>query len=318
MNIANHSWKWGTLMFLFLNFGHLLSAQTFPNYEAHLKKGEKKISNDYQHIVSKIRGGWYIERTFYPERNQIISYCTYKSAAMDILHGSYKRWSDHGVLTEEGSYKNGERVGIWKSYSRETEKLVQEGMYKEGVRTGLFKHYYKEGTLLKEVNWEEGERQGAFIYYNRDGTVFNKGVYKDDEILSQEKEGNIYPEGIYDAGNIYTIVDQMPRFPGCEEEDGDNGIKKSCADTKLLKFIYKNIQYPDVARFMQVEGMVVVTFVVDEKGNIIEVETLRGICESLEKECLRIMDMMPIWMPGQHNGEPVRVRYNLPIRFKLN
>ena len=121
---------------------------------------------------------------------------------------------------------------------------------------------------------------------------------------------------------IILIAEQMPRFPGCEDEGGNNDAKKSCADQRLLSFIYDNIKYPPIASEMDIEGMVVVSFVINKDGSVGDIKILREPGGGLGKETTRIiklMNKMPKkWTPGKQRGKPVRVRYNLPVRFKLN
>ena len=118
------------------------------------------------------------------------------------------------------------------------------------------------------------------------------------------------------------IAEVMPRFPGCEAIEGNDDMKKTCADKKLVAFIYKNIQYPRQAREISLEGMVVVSFVVGKDGRLSEVELLRDPGAGMGKETLRVMELlknMPErWTPGKQRGRPVAVRYNLPVRFRLN
>jgi len=105
---------------------------------------------------------------------------------------------------------------------------------------------------------------------------------------------------------IFTVVEQMPEFPG--------GIDA------MYKFINKNIQYPQIERENNVQGKVFVTFVVDKSGNINDVKVLRGVAggPNLEKEAIRVIKMFPQWKPGRQNGRDVPVQYNLPIVFKLS
>lgn len=120
----------------------------------------------------------------------------------------------------------------------------------------------------------------------------------------------------------YTLVEQMPRFPGCEDFEGDNSEKKACADQNLLRFIYQNITYPDIARENGVEGMAVVRFMVTEYGTITDFKILRDPGSGCGREARRVMQLMNElprrWTPGQQRGKKVRVIYNLPVRFKLN
>lgn len=91
---------------------------------------------------------------------------------------------------------------------------------------------------------------------------------------------------------IWTIVEQMPRFPGCEDGAGDNNAKKACADKNLLAFIYANIQYPAAARELGVEGMAVVSFVVETDGTIADIKIVRDPGAGCGKEAQRVVKKM--------------------------
>ena len=112
----------------------------------------------------------------------------------------------------------------------------------------------------------------------------------------------------------------MPRFPGCEDE-ADKAAKKACADKKMLEYIYKNIKYPAIARENGVEGMVVVQFVVEKDGTVTDAKVVRDIGAQCGQEALRVVNLMNNegirWTPGKQRGRPVRVQFNLPVRFKL-
>ncbi len=102
---------------------------------------------------------------------------------------------------------------------------------------------------------------------------------------------------------IFTIVEEMPSFPGGE--------------AKLFEYLGKNIKYPQIAKEAGISGIVYVTFVVDANGNITEVQVLRGIGGGCDEEAVRVVKNMPKWTPGKQRGKAVKVRYNLPIRFSL-
>ena len=115
----------------------------------------------------------------------------------------------------------------------------------------------------------------------------------------------------------YTIVQEMPRFPGCEDQGLDKASLKKCAETEMLKFIYQNVTYPEDARLNEVEGMVVVSFVVNKDGSIVDPVVVRDIGHGCGEEVLRIVDTMPNWIPGKQDGQAVNVKFNLPVRFKM-
>lgn len=117
--------------------------------------------------------------------------------------------------------------------------------------------------------------------------------------------------------SIYRIVDEMPRFPGCEKSDKPTALKNACAKDKLVNFIASELRYPKEAADKGLEGMVLVSFVVGETGDIMMPEIKRDIGGKCGEEALRVVSLMPNWVPGLHEGEAVKVRFNLPINFRL-
>lgn len=120
-----------------------------------------------------------------------------------------------------------------------------------------------------------------------------------------EKEIELPPEPVVDPdeGKIFTIVEEMPSFPG-----GEN---------KLFEYLRNNIKYPPVARENGITGRVYVTFIVDREGKIRDAKVLRGIGAGCDEEAVRVVRSMPDWKVGKQNGRPVQVQYNLPINFTL-
>jgi protein TonB len=128
------------------------------------------------------------------------------------------------------------------------------------------------------------------------------------------------PPPVEKITELFRVVEQMPRFPGCEDE-ADKTTKKQCSDKKLLEYIYKNIKYPVIARETTISGTVVVRFVVETDGSITNTEIIRDPGGGLGKEALRVVEKMNKdelkWIPGQQRGKNVRVQFNLPVRFHL-
>jgi periplasmic protein TonB len=122
-----------------------------------------------------------------------------------------------------------------------------------------------------------------------------------DEDTEIEFEAPVEEEAV--EAEIFTIVEQMPVFPGGE--------------AALFKYLGKNIKYPAMAKDAGISGIVYVNFVVGEKGGISKVKVLRGIGGGCDEEAMRVVKAMPKWAAGKQRGKPVRVSYNLPIRFTL-
>jgi len=118
---------------------------------------------------------------------------------------------------------------------------------------------------------------------------------------------------------IFKVTDQMPRFPGCEEIAGTDVEKKQCADKKMLEFVYGKLIYPAEARAAGLEGTVVITFVIETDGSISDAQIVRDIGKGCGVEARRVVNLMKEegirWVPGHQHGKPVRVQFNMPVKF---
>ena len=85
----------------------------------------------------------------------------------------------------------------------------------------------------------------------------------------------------------------------------------------MLDYLMENLKYPKDAEESKTEGRVIVTFVVDEEGRIVDPQVAKGVSPSLDAEALRVVRSMPQWTPGRQSGKVVRVKYAVPINFQL-
>ncbi len=115
---------------------------------------------------------------------------------------------------------------------------------------------------------------------------------------------------------VFVVVEDLPFFPGCDSI-ANKAHRKECSDEKILEFIYENLQYPAEAINEMLEGSVVVQFVIETDGCVGQIEIVKDIGCGCGNEAMRIIEQMPFWQPGKQRGIPVRVLYNLPIRFEL-
>ena len=104
---------------------------------------------------------------------------------------------------------------------------------------------------------------------------------------------------------IFEVVEQMPEFP--------NGGMAG-----LMQYLSKNIKYPTIAQENGTQGRVIVQFVVNRDGSIVDAKVLRGVDPYLDKEAIRVISSMPKWKPGMQKGQPVRVKYTVPVTFRLD
>ncbi len=116
---------------------------------------------------------------------------------------------------------------------------------------------------------------------------------------------------------VFKVAEIMPMFPGCPSELNTVQLKE-CARSRMLSFIYQNVQYPQKAIDLGVQGTVVIRFIVDTDGSILNPEIVRTVGAGTGEEALRVIKLFPKWNPGRNEGEPVKVQFNVPIKFKLD
>ncbi len=125
------------------------------------------------------------------------------------------------------------------------------------------------------------------------------------EIIDNPIEAKVVDAPVRQEEKTFEMFDiqKPPSFPGGEAE--------------LLKYLAENIKYPPLARENNIQGQVVLSFVVGKRGEITDVTIIKDIGGGCGKEAVRVVESMPHWIPGEANGNPVKVRFVLPVRFKL-
>ncbi len=138
--------------------------------------------------------------------------------------------------------------------------------------------------------------------------------------FAQEEESvNKYPE------EVFKVVEEMPRFPGCEMDENDYDYDrhevKECSKKAMMDYLYSNLQYPEAAMKNKTEGMAVVMFIVRPDSLITDIDLIRDPGDGTGEEAVRLvesMNDMPLkWRPGKQRGRAVNVRYTLPVRFRI-
>ena len=123
------------------------------------------------------------------------------------------------------------------------------------------------------------------------------------EVLKAKEEIKAPEPPKVEEEKVFDVVEQMPSFPG--------------GDAALMNWLRNNVRYPAVAEENGIQGRVVVSFVVERNGSIPDVQVVKSVDPSLDKEASRVVKSMPNWIPGKQNGSAVRVKYNVPVTFRL-
>ncbi|MBR1882198.1 MAG: energy transducer TonB [Muribaculaceae bacterium] len=144
------------------------------------------------------------------------------------------------------------------------------------------------------------ETETAFGQKDNDKGTEDRNVTRTlrDEVVVEKKEPVKEEKEV-----VFTSVEQMPQFPGGE--------------TALMKYLQSHMQYPQMAAENNIQGNVVIQFVVKKDGAVGEVKVARSVNKDLDREAVRVVKSLPKFTPGRQNGQPVAVWYTLPVRFKL-
>lgn len=119
---------------------------------------------------------------------------------------------------------------------------------------------------------------------------------------------------------VYSEVEQMPIFPGCDTSDKDQTEKTKCTNQNIIQFISENLKYPKEAKDEKVEGMVLTKFVITKEGVVDNIQIVNDIgsnCGQAARDVLNLLSDVKGWAPGIKEGKKVSVQYTLPINFRL-
>ena len=151
--------------------------------------------------------------------------------------------------------------------------------------------------------YKDGDKEKAFAFTDERLPQENR---EDWTVVYEDKWPDVIRDG--DPGTpdnpIFEVVEHMPEFP-------DGGM------SALMEYLKKNIKYPEAAMKKGTQGRVTVHFVVEKDGSITNAKVLRGVDPELDKEAVRVVSVMPKWKPGTQKGEAVRVKYTVPVMFRL-
>lgn len=231
------------------------------------------------------------EFPIYSTKQKQVTFVLHNNSGTDIGFGGYY------------NYTYEDEKGIWRDVPMQLVVFDEEIILWQGNKyyynADLFRHtpgryrffltvrrYSKEYTLMTEFQLQDNMIE-----------LFKRHPYSqlNDTLLLPEEEAVYLP--------IYNVIDQMPEYPGGMD--------------KLLQFINDNMQYPTKAQTEGIQGRVIVQFIVDEEGCIIEPNIVRSVEPSLNNEALRLIKMLPQWKPGTLGGKAVKVKYTVPVAFKL-
>ncbi len=155
----------------------------------------------------------------------------------------------------------------------------------------------KNEVMDMDTQKEDNTARGVVTQEGSDDADKFKAVHE--QVVVKEPEPEVKPK----EEQIFTAVEQQAEFPG--------------GTSALMKWLSNNIRYPESAQQNDIQGRVIVKFVVEKDGSIGAVTILKGVDRDLDREAIRVVKKMPKWQPGKNNGVAVRSYFNLPVNFRL-
>lgn len=224
------------------------------------------------------------------ENNQLLSETTLQSASTKIKHGEYKAYYKNGTLRESGQYYEDKKHGDWEEF------------YEDGVKKMIYQ--VREDKRLYNQYWD---KEGNSILVNGNGTLSQQNEKQNELSVTIFRDSLMY--SIYSvrrASNdtIYDLATKPAEF--------ENGFPA------FYQKIGKTMKYPNEARRNGVMGRVYIQFIVNEKGQLKEVKSIKGIGSGCDEEAEKaVRNSSGAWIPAEFEGKKVKARMILPITFRL-
>jgi len=241
--------------------------------------------------------------------------------------GKYEWFDSAGHKVREGSYNLGKRVGIWRNYYTGTDILKDEMKYSSETDLGYHIFYdsvtqkitekdtYLPGDVTREMFYNGADSELTEIKYKNEHKSFVKTEYYG--------SGKVKKRVVMESGDLKSMECYSKKGDeiDCDTSNKNPGFKSVEVMPKprfvLNEYLSSNIHYPKYAMKKNIEGRVIVGFIIDEDGTVSEAKVVRGIGGGCDEEALRVVAEMPLWDAGSQNGKVVRVSYTLPIKFRL-
>jgi TonB family protein len=306
-----------------------------PVVKAHAIKSSSRPVNEFHVrtdvINERIRQRLHSHTTIKASENKRISYKPFvwlaAAASIVLLIGSfYVIWVQNQYDNQKLTKERADEMALLQSRSKydtlaislPVKKKVLAVKLKESKGTSNPDKNTVSGAIAEEQVYNQDElniTEPAIVTLSEPQQIEEVALMKEEAKLAQADKANSEPvaknavravkksEIKANSEAVFTIVEEMPAFPGGEEARS--------------KFIAENIVYPQQAAENGIQGTVYLSFIVNTKGTIDKIKILRGIGGGCDEEALRVMKLMPRWKPGRQNGKTVSVLYNMPVYFKL-
>jgi TonB family protein len=254
----------------------------FDSLIEYLDSNYKVVNQDISTCYKVIRKGeTSFEVSYYLKNGTLTLAYQCKTLKPEVKHGQYVEYYDKNQVELEGNYLNDKKEGVFITYHKNG-KVKLKYKYKNNLLDGFSYLYF----LMDSTKAEE--------------TLYNENKIVQSRFMNIDSFGNLLSK--FEGPTDYLA--SMPEYPG--------------GDKARIKFLSKNLKYPELAREKDIEGSVYVEFIVERDGSLSNIKVKRGIGGGCNEESIRVIKLMPKWIPGKQDGEEVRVSFLIPIKFILH
>jgi TonB family protein len=245
------------------------------------------------------RAGEFYQVSFYDRKDVLKEVISFEDKELTVRKGPYLYYTGTSIA-DTGAYDKGHKHGQWISYGllNGERYLRKTEHYYYGKLDGKFVENWPNQQVQQEGSYENGRKIGEWRLIYKDGKLAGKEVYD----AYGKKSSSEY---FFNDGKPATYEDlfSKPSF--------DGGMQA------FYRFLSSHIRYPKQSAKDGITGTVQLRFTVNKDGSIEDVEVIKSPNNELGDEALRVIERSPNWIPGKNFGEPVNVKYNIPIKFSL-
>lgn len=231
----------------------------------------------------------------YDDKNLLELKETYYDSLLTIKHGPYVDYK-FGKVSLKGRYYNNMKHGNFISY--DTSGVVKDVSFYnlDTLKTATI-YYLNGGKREEKIYRAKNQVSERFVYYDNGNLAIKQIFSPENKILE-----SVYLD-IEGKATKITAIEAAPIYPG--------GIER------FYEYIGRNLKYPKEAAELNIQGSVLISYVISETGEVTDVKVIKGIYPSLDREAVRVMYASPKWTPAKLFGKNVRVSFNIPIKFSL-
>ena len=249
---------------------------------------------------------------------------TFKTEKTKIKIGLATWYAENGNKTQEGKYEKGSKVGLWKKWYKDgknkdvinyvnnntevLDKWNKDGTAQVKNGNGTYTNYWENGNIKITGEISDKFKNGTWKNYTKESELENEAIYSDGKLVKgvSYKDGKKYK---------YTVYESMPYFKSCKNKDADT--EYNCT-MKTIQGYTAKVDYPQDAIDADKQGKVYISLNIGKNGKVRDVKILRTSGhKSLDISAKKHIEKLPRMIPGEQRGQKVKVRFNIPIHFKL-